>query len=106
MPGGEALQDGSVTTVVEALERRLAEDLLLRWHDLRAVEIVLDKMADASGGEDPLKPANRLLLDGSRQALLDIHGYLAQYTDAPELTEPDEELLATVLRLVVRGSRG
>jgi hypothetical protein len=76
----------------------------LPWHDLRAVEVVLDEMADAFSGEDPLKPANRTLLDGSRQVLIDLHGYLAQYTGAPELTEPDEEVLETVRRLVEHGS--
>lgn len=64
-----------------------------RWQELRAVEIVVDEVAQEFDGEDPLDPEVRILLDKCRADLLDLEGHIEPYTGELKQEDPDEELL-------------
>ena len=62
------------------------------WQFLRAVESVLDGVAD-DFGDDPLLPDVRSVLDGTRRQLQSVHEGVQGYTGAFELPEPGEDEL-------------
>ena len=64
-----------------------------RWQELRAVEIVLDEVAQEFDGEDPLDPEVRILLDTCRADLLDLKERIEPYTGKVKVDDPEEELL-------------
>jgi hypothetical protein len=63
------------------------------WQELRAVETVLDEVAEEFDGEDPLLPQVREVLDKTRQGLLELHPLLGFVDVDADLPEPDEERL-------------
>jgi hypothetical protein len=74
-----------------ALREQLREGVPWCWREVRAVEAVLEEVAAEFGGEDPLLPLARQVLDKTRQDLADLH-LLLNFVDAEvELPEPDEE---------------
>ena len=73
-----------------ALREQLREGVPWCWQELRAVETVLEEVAEEFG-EDPLLPPVREVLDKTRQDLAELH-ILLDFVDAEaELPEPDEE---------------
>ncbi len=62
------------------------------WQFLRAVESVLDEVAE-DFGDDPLLPDVRSVLDGTRKQLLGAHEGVDGYTGDFELSEPGEDEL-------------
>jgi hypothetical protein len=82
------------------MQRVLRELLPGYWQDVRAAEIVADEIA-AEFGEDALKPVLRSVLDRARDSLLELHRQVELLDDeAPELTEPDDEVVRAVRSLV------
>jgi hypothetical protein len=77
--------------VIAALAESLREGVPLCWQDLRAVETVVEEVAQHFDGEDPLLPPVRELLGKTRQGLLELHPLLDFVDVAAELPEPDEE---------------
>jgi hypothetical protein len=73
-----------------ALREQLREGVPWCWREVRAVETVLQEVAEEFG-EDPLLPPVREVLDKTRRDLADLH-LLLDFVDAEaELPEPEEE---------------
>ncbi len=79
--------------IATALTDRLREGITECWSQLRAAELIIATVAEEFGGEDPLAPAVRSVLDGLRQELAGLHGDAQKYTGAFDLPEPDEALI-------------
>jgi len=75
-----------------------------RWAEVRAAEMLADVAAEAFGGEDPLRPVTRDLLEGTKKRVLSLHGLISVMREC-ELAEPDEEMRASLRRYVDRGKR-
>ena len=74
-----------------ALAESLREGVPWCWQELRAVETVLDEVAEEFDGEDPLLPPVREVLDKTHQDLVELQPLL-RFVDADcDLPEPDEE---------------
>jgi hypothetical protein len=74
-----------------ALREQLREGVPWCWREVRAVETVLEEVAEEFGGEDPLLPPVREVLNKTRRDLADLH-LLLDFVDAEaELPGPDEE---------------
>lgn len=74
-----------------ALAESLREGVPWCWQQVRAVETVLDEVAEEFDGEDPLLPPVRQVLDKTRNDLVELHALL-RFVDADcDLPEPDEE---------------
>jgi hypothetical protein len=74
-----------------ALAESLREGAPWCWQELRAVEMVLEEVAQEFDGEDPLLPPVREVLDKTRQGLLELHPLLDFVDVEADLPEPDEE---------------
>jgi hypothetical protein len=61
------------------------------WQELRAVETVLDEVAEEFNGEDPLLPHVRGVLEEAHQGLLELHPLLHFVDVEADLPEPDEK---------------
>jgi len=72
------------------------------WQELRAVETVLDEVAQEFDGEDPLVPAVRRTLDKTRQDLVALQPLLSFVDVEAELPEPDEERVAELRERLLR----
>jgi len=64
------------------------------WQELRAVETVLEEVTEEFGGEDPLIPPVRRVLDQTHQELAELPTLLDAVHVEVELPEPDEERVA------------
>ncbi len=85
-----------------ALAESLREGIPWCWQELRAVEMVLDEVAEEFDGEDPLLPPVREVLGKTRQDLTELHSSL-QYVDAEvDLPEPHEERVAWLRQRLLR----
>ena len=74
-----------------ALRESLRDGVPRCWQEVRAVETLLEELAEEFNGEDPLLPPVREVLDKTRRDLADLH-LLLDFVDAEaELPEPDEE---------------
>jgi hypothetical protein len=79
-----------------ALRQSLRERIPWCWQELRAVETVLDEVAEEFNGEDPLLPPVRQVLDKTRQDLVELQpllGFVDAEVDLPELDEERVEWL-------------
>ncbi|MDP2858876.1 MAG: hypothetical protein Q8P50_12990 [Bacillota bacterium] len=74
-----------------ALGESLREGTPWCWQELRAVETVLDEVAEEFDSEDPLVPPVRNVLDKTRQDLVDLHSLLPHVDVEADLPEPDDE---------------
>ena len=75
-----------------ALREKLREGVPWCWQELRAVETVLDEVAQEFDGEDPLLPPVREVLDKTREELVGLQHPLLDAVDVEaDLPEPDEE---------------
>jgi hypothetical protein len=68
--------------------------------ELRAVELNVDELTAEFDGEDVLKPDIRERLGSAMASLREMHERVQRYTGPFELAEPDEELRATLERIV------
>jgi len=85
-----------------ALRERLREDTPWCWQELRAVETVLDEVAQEFDGEDPLVPPARNVLDKARQELAELPTLLDAVHVEVEFPEPDEERVAQLRERLLR----
>jgi hypothetical protein len=88
---GATAGEGTVTSLAEVMEDGLRQSIPLRWHELRAVELVIDLVAAEFDGEDPLKPVYRADINLAKAILERLARYLECYGKACEFTEPPEE---------------
>jgi hypothetical protein len=70
------------------------------WRELRAIEDRLDLIIEDCDGEDVLHPRVRTHLDQAKATLIELHEKLQTYTGPFDLPEPDEELRATIEKIV------
>ena len=87
-----------------ALRERLREDTPWCWQELRAVETVLEDVAQEFG-EDPLIPPVRNVLDKAHQELADLPTLLDAVHVEVELPEPDEERVAELRERLLHEDR-
>jgi len=100
LPSGaraRAKQD-SMAGVAETLEERLRGDLVQRWKDLRAAEIVLEEIREEFGGEDPARPELRRSLGECKLKVQEIREEVECFGLRVEPGEPEESLLDGVRR--------
>ena len=72
------------------------------WGDMRAIELVVEEVAAELGGEDPLKPLFRELLEHSKAGLTYHNQFLEALGSAVELQEPEEASLSDLRARVER----
>jgi len=77
----------------QALRETTAYLLISIWVQLRCVEALVNEIGEAFNGIDPLKPAFREKLDGTREKLQAIREHLSFLRMECELREPLEEEL-------------
>jgi hypothetical protein len=70
------------------------------WQELRAIEEQVDAITEEFDGEEVLYDRVREHLDETKAMLTDLHGQLEEYTGPFELPDPDEEMRATIQRIV------
>jgi len=70
------------------------------WRELRAIEERLELISEDFDGEDVLHPRVRTQFDKAKATLTELHEKLQAYTGPFELPEPDEEIRATIDRIV------
>jgi hypothetical protein len=70
------------------------------WQELQAIEEQVDAITEEFDGEDVLYERARQHLDDTKAMLVDLHKELEEYTGPFELPEPDEEVRATIQRIV------
>jgi len=70
------------------------------WRELRAIEEQVDEITEAFDGEDVLRESTRGYLEEAKGTLARLHEDLQAYTGPFELPDPDEEVRATVARIV------
>ena len=89
--------------VAEVLEARLRGDLVQRWKELRAAEIVLEEMREEFGGEDAAHPKLRQSLGECKLKVQELREGMERFGLPVELEEPDQELVEQVRGLLDRG---
>lgn len=70
------------------------------WQELRAIDEQIEAITEEYAGEDVLHARVRGNLDEAKAMLLELHEELQEYTGPFDLPEPDEELRATIQRIV------
>jgi hypothetical protein len=70
------------------------------WQDLRAIEEQIELITEEFDGEDVLQADVRERLDETRTMLIELHEQLQEYTGPFELPEPDDDMRATIQRIV------
>jgi len=77
------------------------------WQQLLTFELVIDEMIAEFDGEDVLQPDVREVLGEARATLIELHERAQRYTGPFDLpAEADDEVLASVRRIVEREVRG
>ena len=75
-----------------ALAENLREGVPWCWQELRAAVMVLEEVAEAFDGEDPLLPPVREVLDKTRRDLVELHPLLDFVDVEAKLPEPEERV--------------
>lgn len=88
--------------LVRELLRAIRDGLDSDWRELRAIEIVLDEVAEEFAGEDPLRTDSRELLDGAKATCLRLYEDVSRCIDGFVLAEPDDEGVEVVRRFVTK----
>jgi hypothetical protein len=88
--------------LANALITNLRDGIEPLWQELRAVEIVLDEVAEEFDEEDPAHPMVRRTLNECKEKLTELHGQVSRYTGPFELPEPEVQGLGRVRNLVRR----
>lgn len=86
--------------LARALAAALRTGVQENWRELRSVEEQVDAITDDFDGEDVLHPRVRANINEAKTALNTLHGDVREYAGPFELPEPDDELRATIQRVV------
>jgi len=97
---GKAKQAG-MSEVADALEARVRGELMQRWKELRATEVVLEEAREEFGGEDPAHPKLRESLNECKLKAQELREAM-RWATGGELPDPDESLLDGVRGLLDR----
>ena len=80
-------------SVIEMLKKTTAYGLISTWVEMKCVEVLVEEIAGAFNGIDPLRPVFREKLESTREKLLTVHEHLSFLSIQVELREPlGEEL--------------
>ncbi|MDP9236376.1 MAG: hypothetical protein M3P30_03090 [Chloroflexota bacterium] len=85
---------------VRALVTGIRDGLSSHWRELRAIEMVVDEVAEEFGAEDPLRPDTRRVLDDAKATCVKLCHDIQPYADGFELAEPTDEDVELVRGLV------
>jgi hypothetical protein len=88
-----------LAAVAEDLRREVHEGLVLRWQEIRAVEVVWDEVALEFDGEDPVAPELRAKAAEVKTALLDLNRRISG-ARARTLPEADKAAITRMRELV------
>jgi len=88
-----------------ALALAIRDGLQIHWQELRAIEVGVGEVAEEFGGEDPLKPEVRALLDGCLASCTGLRGQMADFVEI-ELPEPAEDDVEQVRAFIEKMSEG
>ena len=99
LPERDVFKKGYGDELVRGLLFGIKQGLLQHWSELRAVEIGVQEVAEEFGGEEPLQPDVRELLDGCLANCKELRDRMADYVEI-ELPESAEEDLALVRKLI------
>lgn len=86
----------------EALIEGLESSFRSQWQELRAVELVVGEFKEEFGGEDPLIPELRSIVDKALEDLSRIHEAVTELGFEATEEEPDDELIEHVRSLAHR----
>ena len=99
-----AEKENSYFDLAGGLYERLREGVVHRWQELRAIEIVVEEVAQEFDGEDPLRPILRETLEKTKGEIRSLHEHLSKI-EPLELLEPEEEIMAALNEFFARGKR-
>ncbi len=95
---------GELQAMIDARVAELQAYVQFFWKDMRAIELVVEEVAAELGGEDPLRPLFRELLEHSKTGLTYHNQFLEALGSAVELQEPEEAELANLRARVERNA--
>ena len=93
---------GELQAMIDARAVEMATYVQFFWGEVRAIELVVEEVAAELGGEDPLKPLFRELLEHSKAGLTYHNQFLEALGSAVELQEPEEASLSDLRARVER----
>ena len=88
------------TGLVRALLAGVRDGLDRNWRELRAMEVVVEEVAEEFDGEDPWRADTRQVLDDAKAACIKLCHDVQPYVDGFELAEPTLEETELVRRFV------
>jgi hypothetical protein len=95
----DPFKQGYGDEMVRAVLFGIKQGLEQHWCELRSIEIALAEVAEEFGGEDPLQPDVRALIDGCLATCTTLRDQVADYVEI-ELAEPAEEDISPVRALI------
>ena len=95
---------GKLQAMIKARAVEMATYVQFFWGEMRAIEIVVEEVAAELGGEDPLKPLFREMLERSKAGLTYFNQILEALGSAVELQEPEEASLTDLRARVERNA--
>jgi hypothetical protein len=90
---------------VKALLFGIKQSLQQHWCELRSIEIGVQEVAEEFGGEDPLHADTREMIDECLRSCTKIRDDVKGYVEI-ELTEPTDDDVAQVRRLIEKATDG
>jgi hypothetical protein len=90
---------------VHALLFGINQSLQQHWRELRAIEIVVQEVAEEFGGEDPLQPDTREMIDECLRSCTKIRDDVKVYIEI-ELAEPRDDDVAQVRLFIEKVTDG
>jgi hypothetical protein len=101
----ETFEKGYGDETVKALLFGIKQNVQQHWCELRAIEIGVHEVADEFGGEDPLQPDTREMIDDCRRSCEKLRDDVTAYVaiELPEPTEGDVALVRVLIEKVAEG---
>jgi hypothetical protein len=93
--------------LVVALLTGIKEGTERHWRELRSVEIAVAEVADKEfDGEELLQPDVQATLDEAKEMLTTVHQGIVPYVGPFELSEPSDEVVELVRKLITKAADG
>jgi hypothetical protein len=94
-------ETSQINEVVTVQKARFKESVLSVWRQLRAIDVLVDEVAEAFG-EDPCVPAVREVLDNNKERVMELHKDAQRYAGEFALEEPGDEQVDEIRTLTER----
>jgi hypothetical protein len=101
----DVFKKGYGDEMVRAVLFGITQGVQQHWCELRAIEIAVQEVAEEFGGEDPLRPDVRALIDECLRSCRTLRDDVAAYVEI-ELPEPSEDDVAQVRKLIEKLAEG